>query len=226
MMVRMPSWNIHTAHVERLLLEFGPGELGIEDANAFLFGNYVPDIYLGFLVRNTTFRLDYCLTHLARPATIPLPDAEQFWQDCILHPTRQPQSPSGRSLALGVWAHLLADRIYNGRFRAFCKTHDVPRGEELRRGKQADFDLFGRALGASARVTATAELLEAARAFRQYSILPDDVDRTIIAADSLLNASSAPSGSGDYELLDPSWLADTFDACHEQLASRLTAGCA
>ena len=39
----MPSWNIHTAHVERLLREEGAAALGVVDVNAFLFGNFVPD---------------------------------------------------------------------------------------------------------------------------------------------------------------------------------------
>ena len=79
----MPSWNIHTAHVERLLSQRTPDELGIEDVNAFLFGNYVPDIHLGFMVPDTTYRIDYCVTHIARPSMIPLPDADRFWDDCV-----------------------------------------------------------------------------------------------------------------------------------------------
>ena len=221
MMVRMPSWNIHTAHAERLLSECGAEKLGIEDVNAFLFGNYVPDIYLGFLVPDTTYRLDYCLTHLAEPETIPLPDASKFWTECVKHRTRRPQTASGLSLTLGVWAHLCADRVYNERFQSFCKTHDVPQGEELRVRKQADYELFGRSLGTSSRVTVTPALLEAARAFRQYSILPGDVERAIAAADSLLNATADPSRTSDYELLSPEWMTDTFEACHEQLVARL-----
>ena len=62
----MPSWNIHTAHVERLLADCEPDDLGIEDVNAFLFGNYVPDIYLGFMVADITFHVDYCRTWPSR----------------------------------------------------------------------------------------------------------------------------------------------------------------
>ena len=32
----MPSWNIHTAHVERLLSQRTPDDLGIEDVNAVI----------------------------------------------------------------------------------------------------------------------------------------------------------------------------------------------
>lgn len=219
----MPSWNIHTAHVERLLAEPGADALGIADANAFLFGNYVPDIYVGFMVADTTFRVDYCLTHLAQPATIPLPDADQFWEESILHPLRKPQTPVGVSLALGAWAHLVADRVYNARFREFCETRDVPEGDELRIRKQADFALFGRTLATSLRVDVTPGLLEAAQEFRPYSILPADVERAVDVADSLLQREPAMPDAGDYRLLGADWMAATFDACHEQIAAGLEA---
>lgn len=217
----MPSWNIHTAHVERLLAECGTETLGIDDVNCFLFGNYVPDIYVGFMVPDATYRIDYCLTHLAEPAIIPVPDADRFWDECIRHPVRQPKSPSAWSLTLGAWAHLEADRVYNTRFRKFCQSSDVPSGDELRVRKQADFALFGRSLGASMHVRITPELLAAAQAFRPYSILPDDAARTVSAADALM--AQAPDGDHrDYQLLDASWMAETFGICHRRIAERLT----
>ncbi|MBQ9043916.1 MAG: hypothetical protein IJ111_14025 [Eggerthellaceae bacterium] len=214
----MPSWNIHTAHVERLLAEHAPESLGISDANIFLFGNYVPDVYLGFMVHGTTFRLDYCLTHLARPNIIPVPDADQFWNDCIWRVFRRPKTEAGMSLALGVWAHLVADRMYNMRFRQFCQTRDVPKGDELRLRKQADYDLFGHSLGIKSHVKATPELLEVAKAFREYSILPDDVQRTIDVADAIVNTDPTFPTADDYQLLNSEWMNATFDACNERLA--------
>ena len=53
----MPSWNIHTAHVERLLREEGADALGVSDVNAFLFGNLAPDVYVGYMVPDTTYRI-------------------------------------------------------------------------------------------------------------------------------------------------------------------------
>ena len=213
----MPSWNIHTAHVEHLLAETPAEALGISDANAFLFGNYVPDLYLGFMVHDTTYRLDYCLTHLARPNLIPVPDADHFWDDCVWRIFRRPQSESGWSLALGVWAHLVADRMYNMRFRKFCQTRVVPEGDELRLSKQADYDLFGHSLGISSHVRETPELLEAAQKFRQYSILPDDVRRALVVADGIVAQETVNPEPGDYQLISVEWLNDTFDACNERL---------
>ena len=217
----MPSWNIHTAHVERLFEGRSPAALGVADANAFLFGNYVPDIYLGFMVPDAGLRIDYCLTHLADACAIPLPDADKFWDHYVFR--RRPESPAGVSLAVGAWAHLLTDRMYNKRFRAFCETHEVPEGDELRVRKQADFDLFGRALRISSFVRRTPELLEAARRFRPYCVLPDDVAKAIAAADAIVRGNGEPAENGAYRLLSAAWMRETFESCDALLTSWLQA---
>ena len=186
----MPSWNIHTAHVERLVSDCPAHDLGIEDVNAFLFGNYVPDIYVGFMVPDASMHIDYCMTHWANVGLIPIPDADKFWDMYIYK--RRSKTPSGVSLALGAWAHLVADRFYNGTFLTFLETHDAPMGEELRIRKQGDFDVFGHTLGISSCVQVNSELLEAAKKFRGYSILPQDVEKSVEVAASIVRA----SGSG------------------------------
>lgn len=218
----MPSWNIHTALVEHMLSEHRAEELGIPDVNAFLFGNYVPDVYVGFMVQNVTFRIDYCLTHAAEPDVTPMPDADWFWDRYVAR--RTPEKPANLSLALGAWAHLVADRFYNGYFRAFCQENDVPEGEELRIAKQSDFDLFGRSLSITSRVEATPELLEAARTFKPYSVLADDVARCIEIADAIVDDGGLlASNCSDYSLLDAQWMEEVFQACSERLAVWLAA---
>ena len=225
----MPSWNIHTAHVENLLGARSPEALGIADVNAFLFGNYAPDIYVGFMVPDTTFHLDYCLTHHAGVHAIPVPDADDYWDSFVFR--RRPSSPAGSSLTIGAWAHLLADRVYNGRFREFCKAHDVPRDDERRVGKQADFALFGNSLDISSTVKATPELLEAARDFCPYSVLPEDVARSINVADSIVwenGRSSAQRPAADtagdgYRLLSVEWMTASFAECNRFLVTWLEA---
>ena len=211
----MPSWNIHTAHVERLFAERKPAELGIDDANTFLFGNFAPDIYVGFMVPNVSFRIDYCTTHLARISLIPVADADLFWNLYIAY--RTPTSPSGLSLVLGAWAHLVADRYYNGNFRRFWQTHDVPGGDEQRIRKQADFDLFGHYLGIHSRVQETSQLLQAAYDFKPYRILAEDVARSIIVADDIVRKASQPPAVCEYRLLDEQWLTSVFEACNERI---------
>ena len=216
----MPSWNIHTAHVERLLSDRSPERLGITDANAFLFGNYVPDIYVGFMVSDITYRINYCLTHMAVPETIPIPDADRFWDDYLSR--RKPKTDAGLSLTLGAWAHLVADRFYNASFHEFYATHDTPEGEELRKRKQADFALFGSSLGISSHVQATPELIEAARDFRPYSVLPADVERSIEAASAIVRAKE-PLDCNHYQLLSAEWMFGVFEACNEWLIAWLEA---
>ena len=82
----MPSWNVHTAHVQRLLREGTASSFGIRDVNAFLFGNFVPDVYIGYMVRNPSGILPYTLTHFAEPGHIPVPGEREFW-DTYVEPT-------------------------------------------------------------------------------------------------------------------------------------------
>ncbi len=211
----MPSWNIHIAHVERLCAERNPEQLGVSDANAFLFGNFVPDLYLGFMVHDTTYRIDYLLTHLAKPSSIPIPDADLFWDRYICR--HVPDTESGRSLVLGAWAHLVADRFYNGRFRTFAARLEGLSGDELRTRKQADFDLFGHCLGISSKVQDTPELKAAAHGFWPYRVLADDADRAIAVANAIVDDCATAPSCAEYQLLDEGWFTDTFEACNERL---------
>ena len=220
-MACMPSWNIHTAHVERLAADRSAHDLGIEDVNTFLFGNYVPDIYVGFMVPDASMHIDYCMTHWANVGLIPIPDADKFWDMYIYK--RRSKTPSGVSLALGAWAHLVADRFYNGTFLTFLETHDAPEGEELRICKQGDFDVFGHTLGISSCVQVNSELLEAAKKFRGYSILPQDVEKSVEVAASIVRASAMVPANQEYRLLSAEWLTEVFEACNERLAQWLEA---
>lgn len=74
----MPSWNIHIAHAERLL-EGGPIARVVRDRNAFLFGNLVPDIYVGYMVPGVVRPIPYRVTHFAAPEHIPKPREGEFW---------------------------------------------------------------------------------------------------------------------------------------------------
>ena len=59
----MPSWNIHIAHAEGLLEDGGPFAGVVRDRNAFLFGNFVPDIYVGYMVPSVAEPIPYRVTH-------------------------------------------------------------------------------------------------------------------------------------------------------------------
>lgn len=79
----MPSWNIHIAHVEGLLAKDGPVARVVRDRNAFLFGNLIPDIYVGYMVPGIVHPIPYRVTHFAKPEHIPKPREAEFWVQYI-----------------------------------------------------------------------------------------------------------------------------------------------
>jgi hypothetical protein len=217
----MPSWNVHTAHVERLLHDVPADKLGIQDVNAFLFGNYVPDVYVGYMVPDVSFHLDYCMTHVAAVDLIPVPDADLFWDSYIA--VRLPDDPVGVSLVLGAWAHLQADRCYNGAFRRFRRQRGIPVDDSLRQRKQGDFDLFGRSLPISALVREDEALVQAAARFVPYRLAADDVRRSIDVANSIVEGNRVPPSGRNYQLLDAAWMDAVFERCNARLALWLQA---
>lgn len=79
----MPSWNIHIAHVEGLLAKDGPVARVVRDRNAFLFGNLIPDIYVGYMVPGIVHPVPYRVTHFAKPEHIPKPREAEFWAQYV-----------------------------------------------------------------------------------------------------------------------------------------------
>ncbi len=230
----MPSWNIHAAHVERLLRESEPVDLGIRDVNVFLFGNFAPDVYVGYLVGDVSHTLRYCDTHVTAPHAIPLPGASEFWDDYIAEGIGL---GGVDDLTLGVWAHLVADHSYNALVRAFNAAHGIPAGTTTRIRKQKDFARFGRLLAPSLRVEATPALLSTCERFGPYEIAPEDAKRAVVAAKRLLDPSAEDTISGDpkeldvgpaecaadgYLLLTRNFLEAAFNAADAQIRAGLT----
>lgn len=79
----MPSWNIHIAHAEGLLAESGLLARVVRDRNAFLFGNLIPDIYVGYMVPGIVHPIPYRVTHFAKPEHIPKPREAEFWAQYV-----------------------------------------------------------------------------------------------------------------------------------------------
>ena len=207
----MPSWNIHTAHVERLLREEGAASLGVRDENAFLLGNLAPDIYVGYMVPDTTLRIDYKLTHLTTREHIPLPRYDEFWEFYVAG------HKEVSDLTLGAWSHLVADHVYNAHTRAYLASVGVEPGERARIGKQGDFALFGRTLDISLVPRVSDALLAQCAEFPPYTILPHDVES---AVESARNRTEHLSGVPDYQLLT----AEFFDVAREEAHATIVAG--
>ena len=169
----MPSWNVHLAHAERLLDEVGASALGVRDENAFLVGNVVPDIPVGFIVKDPVLKLRYTFTHLAEKQPIPFPRADEFW-DTYIEGRREVDD-----VTLGAWAHLAADRVYNLRTRAYLDSIHKEANDEARTGKQGDFALFGRTLRIERCVHVDENLLRLTAAFEQYALPEEDVREAV-----------------------------------------------
>lgn len=172
----MPSWNIHIAHVERLLAEEEASSLGIRDVNAFLFGNVVPDIYVGYMVPNVSHKIDYKLTHFADPGYVPEPRYDEFFERYVAPFADEDGRVS--DVMLGAWTHLVADHVYNAHFNQLIERLGLKPGTEVRVRKQGDFDTYGRTLDIHMVPQLTPTLLEQAVSFPQYAVEADDARAT------------------------------------------------
>ena len=217
----MPSWNIHTAHVERLLREHNPSELGIRDPNAFLVGNILPDIYVGYMVPDASWRIDYKLTHLTMRDHIPLPRYQEFWDFYVERPEDY-GAPCVTDVVLGAWCHLVCDHVYNERTRAFLKRVNLAPGECARIKKQADFALFGRTLNISMKPEATEAVFTQCASFPQYSVAKKDVESAVLVASSIVekNIETHIDGKPEYQLLT----SEFFAAAREDANQRMVEG--
>ncbi|SES82827.1 hypothetical protein SAMN05216348_103102 [Olsenella sp. KH3B4] len=221
----MPSWNIHTAHVERLLREEGAARLGVRDVNAFLFGNVLPDIYVGYMVPVPVARLrDYRETHFADGGAIPSPNYDAFWERFVVGTGAGPL----HDLLLGTWAHLVCDSVYNARTRAYIASIGVKAGDVTRKRKQRDFALFGRTFDISLRPRVTPGLIAACAAYPQYPVVEEDVREAVAVAGHIVdeNHNGLIFGAPDYDLLTPEFFAGASAEANERIVAglrRLTA---
>lgn len=85
----MPSWNIHIAHAEGLLADGGPVADIVCDRNVFLFGNLIPDVYVGYMVPCVVHPIPYRVTHFAAPEHIPKPREGEFWDTYVAPMVRE-----------------------------------------------------------------------------------------------------------------------------------------
>lgn len=218
----MPSWNIHIAHVERLLAEEGADALGIRDVDAFLMGNVAPDIYVGYMVPNATTRIDYKLTHLTMREHIPVPRCGDFWDFYCTNPAGY-GATEVTDLVRGAWCHLVCDHVYNTNTRAWLEKLGVQPGEEARIGKQSDFADYGRTLQISLVPNVTDEVLAQCEAFPQYRIAPADARAAAKVAARIVeeNRSEHIYGEPSYRLLTSKFFRDAGQEAHEAMREGL-----
>ncbi|WP_321973827.1 hypothetical protein [Paratractidigestivibacter sp.] len=198
----MPSWNIHTAHVERLLSEEGRDALGIRDVDAFLMGNLLPDIYVGYMVPDATMRIDYKLTHLTLRHHIPVPRHQEFWDFYCVDPAGY-GTDEVTDVVKGAWCHLVCDSVYNTHTRARLAQIGVAAGEKARIGKQSDFADFGRTLSISMKPRVTQTVIDQCAAFPMYRVAKADVHSAANVASRIVdeNIANHLDGEPSYRLL-------------------------
>lgn len=219
----MPSWNIHTAHVEHLVEAHDPSELGIRDVNCFLFGNYVPDIYVGYMVEGPSQIIDYRKTHFADPRQMPEPDFDEFWQRFGLPSADADGHVS--DVVLGAWTHLMADCIYNRHVNEWIRERGLVYGDPLRVRKQGDFDRFGHTLDISLVAEVTPELIAQCAAFPQYSVAERDVRAAVEVAEGIVADTRTHhiEGIPTYSLLTPGFFDEVGAEVERTMASSLLA---
>lgn len=217
----MPSWNIHIAHVERLLAEKGAQALGIEDVDAFLLGNLVPDIYVGYMVPNASTRIDYKLTHLTLRHHIPVPRCDEFWDFYCVNPKGY-GAPCVTDLVKGAWCHLVCDHVYNTHTRARLEQIGVKAGEKARIGKQADFADYGRTLSISRVPEVSQRVLDQCEVFPQYRVAAVDARSAAEVAARIVeeNTVNHIEGLPAYRLLT----ADFFEGASEEANALMADG--
>ena len=217
----MPSWNIHMAQAERMLDMASPEELGIQDANAFMFGCLVPDIYVGYMVPDLERRIRYTETHLAFAEPIPTPRADEFWDRFVAGGHRLGEKPG--DMVLGAWVHLEADRLWNASVRSYAEELGLKPGDELRIRKQRDFDAFGHTLSIYRRIEVTEELLSQAARFPQYRIDEDAVRRSVEVADGIADRNRLrPGAKPRYTLLTERFFQERFETTIRDAVEKLS----
>ncbi len=215
-MYAMPSWNVHIAHVERLLADAEPSTSAICDRDAFALGNLVPDVYVGYMVPDASRTIEYKLTHLADPLFIPAPDASLFYRTYV-------RGHKKNDVVLGAWCHLLCDHYYNLRTTEYIARIGVQPGDLTRQRKQADFALYGHTLDISLVPRLSDAVLEQCRAFEQYELDPDDMRRAVKAAASIVQDNQAHhiGDTPQYDLLNEEFFASTAHEVDDALREAL-----
>ena len=195
--------------------------MGIRCVDAFLLGNLLPDVYVGYMVPNITHKIPYRDTHFADPSVVPEPDYGQFFDNYCA------RDASGivDDLVLGAWAHLVADHDYNKRVNAFFAKENITPSSTIREKKQSDFAAFGRTLDISLVPHITPEVLAQCARFPQYDLDPSDMHATEEAMAHIVedNTEHHIAGIPDYQLLHPDFFSSTFDEVTEHIRTGLLA---
>ena len=235
----MPSWNIHIAQTERLMEHDGAVARAVHDPNIFLFGNVVPDIFVGYMLE-VDHIIKYTETHCAKTEPIPKPREWEFWDRFVVPAARNlgavedadAETLSHASgvfdITLGAWAHLLADNIWNTRVHEYLTAHGGVPNDSFRIKKQSDFDSWGKTFRISSIPRETPELVYAAEHFPQYTIASNYTHDTIVVIHEIVRENGGNPVHAPYQLLTDEFFDNAFnevlDTTERLLDERLPGG--
>lgn len=220
----MPSWNVHIAHVEHVLKTHTLEGIGVHNPSAFLLGNLLPDLYVGYMVPDITKKILYNTTHMAPHAHVPLPNYQAFGEEFLSHTRVSYDQETSQDLVLGAWCHLMCDHTYNQATRTFLDAHHIEHGEQARIGKQTDLDTYGRTLDITRTITIDDDLIAQVSRFAQYEIDMRDVCACARVVKDIVarNKREHIDGIPQYMMLHQAFFDDTFKSVNDLLDFQLT----
>lgn len=191
----MPSWITHLATSHQLLKQ-----LPVQDKNAFVFGNIMPDILNNYLVKETSNHKDYEITHFTDIVTIhgisyQFPNPQKFWKEY--------QSLKDNPVILGFYIHLLTDYFWNHTTYTnhFKKVDDHMEAifadgtakpmeyQDAIHLKQADFAIFTQFLRREyplSHISYTPELGEYSKEIKENPLTKEDIQKTLQVLEQML----------------------------------------
>ncbi len=127
----MPNWKVHLEVAKRISKKLN---LNKKEHDLFLFGNILPDINNGYLVKDVSRKIDHEITHFVMNDK---PSYENFFDE--YH-----EQIKEDILLLGYFSHLYVDYKFNNNFYTTYREQNIdkyPR-TELRIIKQSEFKIY------------------------------------------------------------------------------------
>lgn len=99
----MPSWGIHLATTKKIL-----EKINIENKNDFIFGNILPDILNGYLIKDVSNIVSHSDTHYDTYKQERFSSYKKFYE---LY-----KQDLDNKVVLGYLVHLMTDNLWNKEF--------------------------------------------------------------------------------------------------------------
>lgn len=102
----MPSWGLHI-----YIAECVSNKLKNKiDKNSFLFGNVLPDIYSGWIIKDASQSYDYDFSHYASKVVL---NGSNYKLSCYEKFIEEQKQNLKNPIILGYLSHLIADHFFN-----------------------------------------------------------------------------------------------------------------